>query len=621
MFDRIKKILGIQNIRVILFFFFFAVLQLSFYLYFYEFISFDIYKKNIVFGIYCFAYFNAEFLVAAVLTIWLFNKNIYMKSICIILIILFLIICSFQLLSFYYSNSFINADLAVQASNINLLINPFSSSIVIVPLIIFIIFLVYLQKKYEQSTVRQKVFSTILILIVISVNIYGIYSSNKFHNNIVKTQRYLNIYGNTPVSSIVRAAYKVFFYKDSKIELTKKDITLGREYGFVFQPDKQFPFIKGKIYAGKTKDSSKEYIKPNIIVFFAESLSAVKLGCYSSKYSNITPSIDKFAEESLIIKKYYNHVSPTVRAIIGQLCSTYPEFGYHTWKSFDLKTPPSYSLPKLLTEEGYDNIYLSASDPNATYLEDQLRNIGYQKTYFSDTFGEKFLNGEEGILNSSDFSDHQMMLGLINYLELNKNRKNPFFITISNIETHVNLDVSKDGFVYDNGKSSVLNTTFNFDHAFGLFWSYFKKSKYYNNTIVVLTADHAHFPSMKFVKIAGKKFQKLYCDEIAFVVYNPISKVHGSFYAYSSSIDFAPSIVEILGFQNRKNSFIGQSIFSDRKYNKGGIGIFRDKIFLIDKKGLKSFSLKDTSNPRVNSLYKLIRYSQQIQNSNRLWHN
>ena len=614
--SKTSNLLGLSNIKIILFYLFLAIFQLSCYFYFYNLVKFS----WMLCGIFSFAYFNIEFLLFAILTIWLLNRNFLSVIVCVFLNCLFLINCSLQMLSFYYSNSFINADLIMQTSNANLLINTFSVSLVCIPIILFTLFMLYLKKNYKASTTTQKVFSSLLLIFIILINLFGMYANTGFSKWVLEKRISLNINNNTPILSMYNVIDRLLFSRDIEIKLTEKDLICGKDYGFIFNPEKEYPFIKKTFYKKKPSLNNNQKQKPNVIVFFTESLSALKLGCYGSPHENISPNIDRFAKQSLIIQSYYNHVSPTVRGIIGQLCSSYPEFGYHTWKNYKLQPPPSYSLPMIFVEEGYNTMYFSACAPEATYLEAQLKNIGFKKTYFNNTFGENFLNGEKGLLQSSDYSDHQMMRGLIEFLKYNPAKAKPFLIGVSNIETHVDLDVSQDGYKYSNTSSSVLNTSYNFDHAFGTFWNYFKKSKYYKNTIVILTADHAHFPSIKFAQMAGEGFNKLYCDEIALIIYNPIKKLHGRYAAYSTSIDFAPSVIEMMDFKNRETPFLGQSIFSNRKRYKGGIGIFRDNLFLIKKDGVHSFSFHDNTNETVQSLYKTIKYSQNIQNSNRLWY-
>ncbi len=618
---KIIKLFGIRNIKIFLFFSFLALLQLIFYLYFYDFLSLNIYKKNIVLGFYCYSFFTIEFYVVSLINIWLYRKNVFLKASCIFINIIVFVNCSFQLLSFYYSNSFINSDLMIQASNINLLITPFSISILLIPILIYFIFIIFFLRKNITPTFKQNLCSSFLIAFLIILNLLTLYSDKKYSQIVTRTQRLLNINQNSPTLSLIKETGKIIFPKRSKLKIDANDIALGKQYGFIFKPEKKYPFINKTTYTVNQDSICLEQVRPNLIVFFGESLSALKLGCYNPTYKNITPNIDSFAKDSLVIHNYYNHVSPTVRGIIGQLCSTYPEYGYHIWKSLKLKTPPACSLPQLLKAQGYTNTYFSASAPEVTYLEEQLKSIGYTKTFFSNKIGKEFLNGEKGLLPSDDYSDHQMIRSLIKFMKKTKATDQPFFITVSNMETHVDMNITTDGKPYKDGTNPVLNTTYNFDHAFGKFWKYFKSSKFYKNTIVILTADHAHFPSVRFTETAGNNYQKLYCDKIAFIIYNPFSNQKGTFDAYTTSIDFAPTVVQVLNLQSKENSFLGHSIFKDRRKYKSGIGIFRDKLFTIEKDKAEAHNLDNKAPATIKSLYKLIRYSQQIQNDKRLWYN
>jgi phosphoglycerol transferase MdoB-like AlkP superfamily enzyme len=111
------------------------------------------------------------------------------------------------------------------------------------------------------------------------------------------------------------------------------------------------------------------------------------------------------------------------------------------------------------------------------------------------------------------------------------------------------------------------------DDAFLKFWQKFKISKFYQNTIVIAVADHAIFPGALTKDLFPEKAKELtYYDENFFVAYIPDNVLPKKISTYSSGIDFAPTLLQILNI-NVENSFEGHSIFDDRSRYPNVLGM------------------------------------------------
>ncbi len=621
---RTLRWIGSDNFFIFLFFVIYSVVQIILYL--------NILNLNMPFphlsnyknGLGFLNLFIIENLLICFLALWMIHKNKMSRIIFYLLLFLFLIINSLQFLSVHHSNNFITIDALGTIDQAKNLINFFSISIlVLIPILLVLIFIIITEKFHTKNfKLKQRYFFTIIIALISFFFIHYRYSNPKRYQQIKQIENKLAMSYEAPLLSFGKLFIEVLFGVDitDNITLTQKDLRFANKFKININDKQFYPFIKEYFYKKPFPfEKIKEYQNPNIIIIFAESLSARKLESYGAKFKNLTPNINNFAQKSLVIDDYYNHVSPTLRGLKGQLCSIYPSFGYKEWMKFDFTLKPTLCLPHIFNKRGYDSIYMNYDNAKITHQGKQVKNWGFKKSFFKKDM-LKLLNQKKAYAKSWGLSDHQMFRGLIKYLK--KNKKKPFFLGFSTIETHAGMYIfSKDGVQYNHSKHNVLSTTHNFDHAFGEFWEYFKKSKYAKNTIVILTADHAHLPSKKFIQVAGDNYKKYLVDKIALMIYNPFYKLPKRFKAYTTSLDIAPSLLQMLNIKNSKNPFLGLSLFTDRPPISPKIAIYRSKFFIIDKNGLKAYSRKKINqySKKVKTALNIIEFSRQMEQQNRLW--
>ena len=158
---------------------------------------------------------------------------------------------------------------------------------------------------------------------------------------------------------------------------------------------------------------------------------------------------------------------------------------------------------------------------------------------------------------------------LVRYLEA-RTSDTPFFLTLSTIETHLASDTSPGHRQYGDGRNPVLNVFHQLDRGFGHFWQWFKRSEYAHNAIVVLTGDHAMLPRDALRQVAGPAFRNHRFDYMALFIRDPTHDLPASFRANTTSIDFTPSLLQLLGIQELPNAFLGLSMFSDRPQVRPG---------------------------------------------------
>lgn len=316
--------------------------------------------------------------------------------------------------------------------------------------------------------------------------------------------------------------------------------------------------------------SSEDFIdKPNIIILFTEGTSSRLLGCYGGKYNLLTPNIDDFSNHSMKVVNYFNHTAATFRGTHGQLASCYPfkgGYGNGQWADKNYKEEymkRSYqTLPNILNNLGYDTYFLSPHKNEDPYTN-LLKMLKFKKVYVAEDYNKSF--SVSGEMYHDSVRDIDMYKSLKSLMEGMSN-SSPFLICMYTLNTHAFMDTYEEGLKYKI-KNSVLNTLHNLDYCFGNFWNWFKQSKYSKDTIIIFTADHAHYYEKPYVELMSveKDYKKFFIDKIPLIIYDPIHNLPKEYDGCGkTSLDLTPSILHLLNVNYIKNSFLGSSIFDER---------------------------------------------------------
>lgn len=402
-----------------------------------------------------------------------------------------------------------------------------------------------------------------------------IWSGIKIVNRMNGCQLKAPIY--TAVSTLINAKNERARFDD-----IKKDFDDHRKYYLS-------RFERNKIYGTGGKIINKNH--PNVIVFFTEGMSARFIGKYGSKYSDLTPFIDKLYSESLVFNNYYNHTAATFRGLRGQMVSGYQyNGGYHAngggigqISSDEVKkqTDNKYiiTLPDVLKKNGYSTSFVSA-DEKGSQMEALLRCLRFDSVYMAGDFKQ----------NNATLTDRELFEALWHTVQEKGKERAPFMIATYNFGTHAAVD-SPD-FKYGDGKNIGLNRFHNFDVFFGLFMEKLKSSEFGDNTIVIFTTDHATYPGPEIVA-ADNSVPPYFVDRVPFIVYykgaeHSIVNVKGR-----NSLNFTPTVLNMLGFNEEKNYFLGCSLFTDECPEYNNMFVLEYSYFVTDEEGVHPVNEKD----------------------------
>lgn len=313
--------------------------------------------------------------------------------------------------------------------------------------------------------------------------------------------------------------------------------------------------------------------KPNVLVIFTEGMSARWMETYDGAHPGLMPNLDRLASESLVFTNYYNHTAATFRGLRGQLTSGHQQVdGYNKEGtgngerdvSGDVNAVARVSLADILRGQGYSSMFFLSQQ---AFLNKMIDTLGFDRTLGRDYLHKRHLGGAS-IEPPKVLTDADLFSAMLSELE-GQPRDKPFFAAAYNFQTHAFLDGDHK---YGDGGNTMLNRFHSYDHDIGEFVARFKASPLHENTVLIITADHATFPEPNVFR-ADPRVPTYFVDTIPMVMYwkgmqHAVVDVAGK-----NSLDLAPTVLSMVGARNGRNLFLGCTLFEtcalDRISNVG----------------------------------------------------
>ncbi|SPC39256.1 LTA synthase family protein [Latilactobacillus fuchuensis] len=305
----------------------------------------------------------------------------------------------------------------------------------------------------------------------------------------------------------------------------------------------------------KSGINKKNLDNMNVIVIFAEGTSRKVLE--DDKYPDLMPAINQFASESIDVRNYYNHTAPTYRGIRGQLYSSYQfNEGYEgatTAKQMKQRLNTKLiGLPEILNKNGYTTEMINP-EPKHKQFTPYLNNLGFDKVISGDS------SQWEGSGSGTFLSDKDNLNLLFNQANSLNQKDKKFMLSTYTLQTHNGWDTDSQ---YGDGKNAVLNKFHNFDEAFSAFYKKFENSDLKDNTILILTTDHASYASPEYASTFDDK-RTAFASTVPLMIKYPNSKHQEIDVKGRNSLLLTPTILDMLNIEDEKNYFMGTSLFTN----------------------------------------------------------
>lgn len=226
----------------------------------------------------------------------------------------------------------------------------------------------------------------------------------------------------------------------------------------------------------------KRGTKPNVLIIMWESLTS-KVVASVGGLPGITPHFDSLARKGVLFTNLYASGDRSAKGIVAIL-SGYPAQPTTSIITIPNKTASLPSLPRTLKAEGYHNSFYYGGETEFANIKSYLLQQGFEKIIDHNDFDESEKNSKWGA------HDHVVFNRLLTDLD---STRVPFFTTLFTLSSHEPFEVPGSTVIPgDDSEHKFLNSLHYADASLGNFIQEAKTKPWWNNTLVVILADHGH---------------------------------------------------------------------------------------------------------------------------------
>lgn len=464
-------------------------------------------------------------------------------------------------------------------------------------------------------------FSAILFVLIFLVNFLavrgtlGMYPLGKMIPN-VSEHEFINKVSQNGFRAFTSAYGIRKKYLKRKYDIIKETGYKGRiEEAFeVFKKTKNIDrenFLNNITYKTKKIDD-KDY---NVVVIMVESFG-LPITKYQSEKFDILSSLKKHFDEDILFTNFISSGDGTIASLEALMLNIpHRPNAFAISQSMQKQTPFTFSPAFLYKEEGYETSFIYGGDLSWRNIGKFIKFQSYDnvegKVNIFNSLGLESENKED-FFHPWGIYDEYLYEYLFKKLENQDDKKQLIFALSTNNHPPYNVPNNYKGKSLEYTDEIKNHITGNFDLAkqrlksyqyavdqVGVFLDKFKKSKYKDNTIVVVTADNNTIDGIMEYdnnKLLNSKNIPLYF----YMPENLRNKLSIDTTVEGSHKDIFPTLYN-LTFKNKNYVSIGYNLF-DKKLDKYG---FNESMVVInDKKAKKLKKLNNKSNEKELNYYK-----------------
>lgn len=320
--------------------------------------------------------------------------------------------------------------------------------------------------------------------------------------------------------------------------------------------------------------------KPNIVIIISESLSATFSGRNLSIKHSLTPFTDSIASKGLSWNNFFSNAERSY-GVLPNLLASLPSgtavkgfINMQKEKCYDLRFPNHNSLINILNKENYITSYFYGGnryfDNVGEFMsQNKVDNCVTLENFDTTKYRMNLYARSELTWGYKDGDLYNQGLDLMDsisdpYLSIFQTLSNhsPFNLSEERYYTEEYIDnkLASLGLVKEDVKkigTVILSSIFYADDALKNFFNRIKTRKDYENTIFIITGDHA-----VDLNLADHVFENYH---IPFIVYSPLLTKVKEIEGVSSHIDVLPSLLSLLKNNYnlntpKKNHWVGEGL-------------------------------------------------------------
>ncbi|MDH5424657.1 MAG: LTA synthase family protein [Gammaproteobacteria bacterium] len=268
----------------------------------------------------------------------------------------------------------------------------------------------------------------------------------------------------------------------------------------------------------------------NLVIVLEESLGAEFVGSLGGL--PLTPELDKLTKEGMWLNNLYATGTRSVRGIEAVVTGFTPTPLRSVVKLTKSQTN-FFTIAQLLKEKGYDTSFIYGGEAHFDNMKRFFASNGFDKIIEEPDFKNPVFTGSWGASDEDLFSKAHESFS--SYED-----GQPFFSLVFTSTNHSPFEFP-DGRIelYDEEKQTVNNAVKYADYALGEFIRKAKKSKYWENTVFLIVADHNS-------RVYGAEIVPIERFHIPALILGADVKPQ-TYSRLASQIDLLPTLLSIMG--------------------------------------------------------------------------
>lgn len=340
----------------------------------------------------------------------------------------------------------------------------------------------------------------------------------------------------------------------------------------------------------KTFSNDSVFKKKNVVILIMESFSKEYIGALNKRlltspdYRSYTPFLDSLIEVSYVFTNAFANGHKSIDALPAIIAGI-PSLMDDPFITSNYSSNKYNSIATILKKEGYSSSFYHGGINGTMGFDAFIKVAGFDLYYGKNEYNnDSDFDGNWGIYDEPYFQYFAK--------QIDKTRQ-PFFNVIFSLSSHHPYKVpEKYNGKFTKGTLEIHESIGYADFALRQFFESARKMKWFDNTLFVLTADHASISHLPYYK----NKVGMYAIPILFFC-NGDKKLKGIDTTVIQQTDIVPSILSYLNYQGNEVCF-GENVFNKNitHFNVNYINgfyqlIIKNHALLFD--GKKSISLYD----------------------------
>lgn len=240
-----------------------------------------------------------------------------------------------------------------------------------------------------------------------------------------------------------------------------------------------------ELYAAPNPDSTMLLLRnqrPNVLFIILESYTAKFVGSLGGE-KNVTPNLDSLAATGVSFTNIYASGDRSEKGMVA-LLSGYPVQPTTSIIKYPQKTEKMPQLSNEFKRLGYSTSYYYGGELEFANIKSYLRNGSYDRLIDKYEFDPTSYNSKWGA------HDHVLFDRVLQDL---KKEEQPFFSTVYTLSSHEPFEIPiAPKFPGTDVEAKFRNSVYYTDWALGLFLREARQQPWWDNTLVIVAADHGH---------------------------------------------------------------------------------------------------------------------------------